>query len=135
MNCRLSYDRNTGQYSSTSDSITVSVPGFGDTYSVERKGNGLFTFPLFDVFVGYFVKRGYERGRSIRAAPYDWRLGPGGWVTTLLSLLFLAGWLAIAMSLKKNVSYLGTCSMVMLKLDINEYYEFLATCSKQETAQ
>ena len=92
MNCRLSYDRNTGQYSSTSDSITVSVPGFGDTYSVERKGNGLFTFPLFDVFVGYFVKRGYERGRSIRAAPYDWRLGPGGWITTLLSLLFLAGW-------------------------------------------
>ena len=74
----MSYDRNTGQYSSTSDSITVSVPGFGDTYSVERLSGGLITFPYFDGFVDYFVKRGYERGRSIRAAPYDWRLGPGG---------------------------------------------------------
>ena len=74
---RLSYDRNTGQYSSTSDSITVSVPGFGDTYSVERLSGGLITFPYFNGFVDYFVKRGYERGRSIRAAPYDWRLGPG----------------------------------------------------------
>ena len=77
MVCRLSYDRNTGQYSSTSDGITVSVPGFGDTYTVERRGSGLLTFPLFNGFVDYFIKRGYERGRSIRAAPYDWRLGPG----------------------------------------------------------
>ena len=80
MICRLSYDKKTGQYSSTSVGIHVSVPGFGDTYTVERRGNGLLTFPLFNGFVDYFVKRGYERGKSIRAAPYDWRLGPGMYV-------------------------------------------------------
>lgn len=85
----MSYDRNTGQYSSTSSSITVSVPGFGDTYLVERKGNGLLIFPVFDVFVDYFVKRGYERGKSIRAAPYDWRLGPGVVITACYALLIL----------------------------------------------
>ena len=73
----MSYDRSSGQYSSTSDSITVSVSGFGDTYTVERLCGGLITFPYFDEFVDYFVERGYERGKSIRAAPYDWRLGPG----------------------------------------------------------
>ena len=74
---RLNYDRRTGQFSSTSSSITVSVPGFGDTYTVERLSGGLITFPYFDGFVDYFVERGYKKGKSIRAAPYDWRLGPG----------------------------------------------------------
>lgn len=77
---RLSYDRNTGQYSSINNRITVEVPGFGDTETVERLSGSFITGPLlgyFDGFVDYFVKRGYERGKSIRAAPYDWRLGPG----------------------------------------------------------
>ena len=78
MVCRLSFDRKTGQYSSSSDDITVSVPGFGSTETVETMSRGLIlTFPYFKEFVDYFVKRGYERGKSIRAAPYDWRVGPG----------------------------------------------------------
>ena len=69
---RLSFDRKTGQYSSSSDDITVSVPGFGLTETVETLSRGLIlTFPY------YFVERRYERGKSIRAAPYDWRVGPG----------------------------------------------------------
>ena len=78
MVCRLSFDRKTGQYSSSSDDITVSVPGFGLTKTVETMSRGLIlTFPYFKEFVDYFVERGYERGKSIRAAPYDWRVGPG----------------------------------------------------------
>ena len=78
MVCRLSFDRKTGQYSSSSDDITVSVPGFGSTETVETMSRGvILTFPYFKEFVDYFVERGYERGKSIRAAPYDWRVGPG----------------------------------------------------------
>ena len=77
--CRLEHDKNTGQYSSTSDRIIVSVPGFGDTYTVETLSDekGFITLPAYDKFVEYFVKRGYQRGKSIRAAPYEWRVGPG----------------------------------------------------------
>lgn len=74
---RLSFDRNTSQYSSSDDDITVTVPGFGDTNTVEKLSPGLITFSYFEKFVEYFVKRGYERGKNIRAAPYDWRLAPG----------------------------------------------------------
>ena len=63
----------------------MSVPGFGDTSSVE-----CLTFPkslcaifpplaYYDRFVDYFVARGYQRGVDIRAAPYDWRLAAGEW--------------------------------------------------------
>lgn len=77
----LQYDRNTGQYSSSSDLITVEVPGFGETSTVENLSGEFLTslIPLLDYFrdfVDYFVARGYERGTSIRAAPYDWRLAP-----------------------------------------------------------
>ena len=79
---RLEYDRSTDQYSSTSDRISVSVPGFGDTYTVETLSDpGFITLPAYDKFVEYFVKRGYQRGKSIRAAPYDWRVGPGNYPT------------------------------------------------------
>lgn len=78
----MQYDRNTGQYSSSSDLITVEVPGFGETSTVENLSGEFLTslIPLLDYFrdfVDYFVARGYERGTSIRAAPYDWRLAPG----------------------------------------------------------
>ena len=38
---------------------------------------GLTNIPHFAVFVEYFVERGYERGKTILAAPYDWRLAAG----------------------------------------------------------
>ena len=74
---RLSFDRNTGQYSSGDDDITVTVTGFGDTSTVEKLSTGVNTVPYFEEFVEYFVERGYKRGKNIRAAPYDWRLAPG----------------------------------------------------------
>ena len=50
--------------------VEVRAKDFGQTSGVERLGG----IPYYAKFVDYFVARGYERGRSIRAAPYDWRL-------------------------------------------------------------
>ena len=75
---RLKYDQTTGHYSSTDSDIDVIAPGFGDTDTIEKVGqNGISEFPYFGDLVKYFVARGYERGKSIRGAPYDWRFGPG----------------------------------------------------------
>ena len=74
---RLAYDRNSGQYSSVDDDIEVSVPGFGDTVTVEDIGQAFVRIVYFQNLVQYFVDRGYERGKDIQAAPYDWRLAPG----------------------------------------------------------
>jgi len=52
------------------------VPGFGDTNTVEFLDTPPAS-PVFNAFVNYFVARGYERGNTIRAAPYDWRLAAG----------------------------------------------------------
>ena len=65
-----------------SDLIKVDVPGFGQTHTVENLGADFYTYGSYSLnyfkdFVQYFVARGYERGQSIRAAPYDWRFGPG----------------------------------------------------------
>lgn len=73
----MAYDSSRDQYSSGDNDITVSVPGFGGTATVEDLGQGVIDVLYFDEFVDYFVNRGYERGKDIRAAPYDWRLAPG----------------------------------------------------------
>ncbi len=52
------------------------MPGFGDTGSVEFLDE-FGIIPTFHELVEYFVDRGYVRGESIRAAPYDWRLAAG----------------------------------------------------------
>lgn len=75
--CRLTYDKNSDQYSSGDDDIDVNVPGFGDTDTVEDLGQVFVRIEYFHSLVEYFVDRGYERGKDIRAAPYDWRLAPG----------------------------------------------------------
>jgi lysophospholipase-3 len=81
---RLKYDRNTGQYSSSDSDIKIKVPGFGGTETVEQLSQtGLTDLPYFKDLVKYFVDRGYERGKSIRAAPYDWRYGPGEIISAL----------------------------------------------------
>ena len=76
-NYRLSYNRDLDQYSNIDGSVMVSVQGFGETSSVEDLGRILISIAYFGPLVEYFVDRGYERGKSIRAAPYDWRLAPG----------------------------------------------------------
>ena len=53
------------------------MPGFGGTDSVEYLTDGIFKLSYFADFVKHFIKRGYTRGKDIRAAPYDWRFVPG----------------------------------------------------------
>ena len=81
---RLEYDSTLDQYSNADDDVTVTVPDFGNTGSVEDLGQGLLPIRAFRTFVDYFVDRGYERGKSIRAAPYDWRLAPGESINVIL---------------------------------------------------
>ena len=58
--------------------MRIHVPGFGKTNGVEYLNTGWIDFiPYFHDMVEYFVDRGYARGKSIRAAPYDWRLAAG----------------------------------------------------------
>lgn len=61
--------------------MNIKVPGFGNTDTVEDlSATGLLNLPYFHQLVDYFVERGYERGKDIRAAPYDWRLAPGKYI-------------------------------------------------------
>jgi len=73
--CRLLYNSTDGTYSNNTG-VEVRVPGFGDTNTVEFLDTPPAS-PVFNAFVNYFVARGYERGNTIRAAPYDWRLAAG----------------------------------------------------------
>ena len=62
--------------------VNIQVPGFGSTSGVEYLNPGLInTVQYFHKFVKYFVDRGYKRGVSIGAAPYDWRLAAGNLTT------------------------------------------------------
>ena len=54
--------------------VDIRVPDFGGTSSVETLGK---LIPYLREMVEYFVDRGYQRGKDIRAAPYDWRLAAG----------------------------------------------------------
>ena len=69
--------RGSDQYSNIDGSVTVSVPDFGEISSIEDLGRVLISIAYFGPLVENFVDREYERGKSIRAAPYDWRLAPG----------------------------------------------------------
>ena len=74
---RLVYNPKTNSFHDNKK-VKIKVPGFGKTSSVEYLNPGLInTFQYFHKTVDYFVDRGYKRGKTIRAAPYDWRLAAG----------------------------------------------------------
>ena len=74
---RLQYDSSTNTYTN-STGVEVRVPGFGNTDTVEFLDNDHSAYSAyFHTFVQHYVARGYERGKTIRAAPYDWRLASG----------------------------------------------------------
>lgn len=75
MTCRLEYDTITGKYSNASG-VEIRVIGFGVTQTVEYLSTGaeLPITAYMNDLVNYFVNKGYVRGETIRAAPYDWRL-------------------------------------------------------------
>ena len=71
------YDATNNVYSNR-DGVTINVPGFGDTQTIEYiNTDDLKIVPGYNSFVQYFVDRGYVRGKTIRGAPYDWRLAAG----------------------------------------------------------
>ena len=62
--------------------VKVAIPGFGHTKSVECLSDShllclLKPAQYLKKFVNFFVRKGYKKGKDIRAAPYDWRLSPG----------------------------------------------------------
>jgi hypothetical protein len=78
----LQFNNVTGQFSDKSG-VSVSVPGFGDTSTVEcLDDSDVICDTITEVqylkdFVKYFTNRGYQRQFNLRAAPYDWRLAAG----------------------------------------------------------
>ena len=60
---------------SNAPGVVTRVLGFGDTDTVEHlDSSGLVKYmkPLVD----FLVSKGYKRGASVRAAPYDFRYAP-----------------------------------------------------------
>jgi len=78
---RLVYDRETRKSSNVAG-VETRVQGWGNTDSVEYLDPSWSAWVIGDVgnymsdLVKYFVKMGYVRGKTIRAAPYDFRFGP-----------------------------------------------------------
>lgn len=56
--------------------VEARVPGFGTTETIEYLDTqNLIAY--FKSIVDTLVSLGYERGVSVRGAPYDFRYGPG----------------------------------------------------------
>ena len=72
-NMRLIYDNNT-RTTRNNDGVVMKIPDFGNTTSVEYLDVGRSSYALyFGNIVDALVDMGYERKRSIFAAPYDFR--------------------------------------------------------------
>ena len=81
---RMSYDSKTDRYYDE-EGVTITPVGFGQTSAVEYIAvNDLFQLTIHDELVDYFVHRGYQRGKSIRGASYDWRHAAGMCMSILL---------------------------------------------------
>lgn len=72
---RLEYDEST-KTMKNSPGVETRVPGFGNTDTIEHLDTDKLV-PYFAPMVDALVSWGYERGVTVRAAPYDFRYGPG----------------------------------------------------------
>ena len=71
------YDNVTKTYSNV-PGVQMRVPYFGNTTGIEYLDPATtYVAEYFGSFVHALVDTGYERGTSIRAAPYDFRSAPG----------------------------------------------------------
>ncbi|XP_062997450.1 phosphatidylcholine-sterol acyltransferase isoform X2 [Elgaria multicarinata webbii] len=73
-NTRVVYNRTTRR-TSNAPGVHIRVPGFGKTYSVEYLDKSKLAGYLHTL-VQHLVNNGYVRDQTVRAAPYDWRIGP-----------------------------------------------------------
>lgn len=73
-NTRVVYNR-TSRKMSNAPGVHIRVPGFGKTYSVEYLDQSKLAGYLHTL-VQNLVNNGYVRDQTVRAAPYDWRVGP-----------------------------------------------------------
>ena len=75
-NMRLEFDYKTNTTRSP-PGVQIAVPGFGETFQVEfltpYKAD---LFGLFHELVEELTLMGYQRGKNIRGAPYDFRKAP-----------------------------------------------------------
>jgi len=80
-NIRLEYNRSTKK-SRNRAGVQTRVPGWGHTDSMEYLDPSWSAWVLADAgnylhdMVEFLVDQGYTRGRSVRGAPYDFRLAP-----------------------------------------------------------
>lgn len=73
---RLIYNNET-RTTSNPEGVTLRVPGFGNTSSVEWLDPTEASAGAYFKDIGnILVNLGYERNKSIRGAPYDFRKGP-----------------------------------------------------------
>ncbi|XP_014802960.1 PREDICTED: phosphatidylcholine-sterol acyltransferase [Calidris pugnax] len=73
-NTRVVYNR-TSRKMTNAPGVHIRVPGFGKTYSVEYLDQSKLAGYLHTL-VQNLVNNGYVRDQTVRAAPYDWRVGP-----------------------------------------------------------
>ncbi|XP_020653598.3 phosphatidylcholine-sterol acyltransferase [Pogona vitticeps] len=73
-NTRVVYNRTTRRMYNA-PGVHIRVPGFGKTYSVEYLDKSKLAGYLHTL-VQHLVNNGYVRDQTVRAAPYDWRIGP-----------------------------------------------------------
>ncbi|KAM6430746.1 phosphatidylcholine-sterol acyltransferase isoform 1-T1 [Liasis olivaceus] len=73
-NIRVIYNKTTRRVTSA-PGVHIRVPGFGRTFSVEYLDGGKLA-GYMHTLVQHLVNNGYVRDQTVRAAPYDWRLGP-----------------------------------------------------------
>lgn len=77
-NIILNYDPIT-RHTTNNPGVEVRVPGWGDPTVVEFLDPSQQIFSItfyFNAFVEALIRVGYERKKTIRAAPYDFRKGP-----------------------------------------------------------
>ncbi|CAH2323843.1 phosphatidylcholine-sterol acyltransferase [Pelobates cultripes] len=75
-NIRVVYNKTT-RIASNAPGVDIHVPGFGQTHSVEYLDKGKLA-GYFHTLVQNLVNNGYVRDKTVRGAPYDWRIAPNG---------------------------------------------------------
>ncbi|KAJ1453661.1 Lecithin:cholesterol acyltransferase-domain-containing protein [Pelagophyceae sp. CCMP2097] len=74
-NIRLAVDED--GFARNAPGVATRVPGFGDTSSLESLDPRLpAQTKAFAAMVAELVKAGYEKNKTLRGAPYDFRYGP-----------------------------------------------------------